>query len=176
MSPAARRIRPWRVLYRKNQTPPTSVDEGVLAEENTADQRDVGKAGNAQLRSRRDFLADEAGADQAGKADTQNSQREAGGDLVDRQPQRHQREDQRHQQAGDDAAERADNHRPCKPGAAEAAGCTHDHHALNAEVKYAGAFSHELAGRSQQQRRGGRQHRKDDGLNEPHWTPLVTRK
>ena len=29
---------------------------------------------------------------------------------------------------------------------------------------------------SQQQRRGSRQHRKDDGFNEPHGTPLVTRK
>ena len=34
----------------------------------------------------------------------------------------------------------------------------------------------QLAGGGEQQRRRGRQHRKDDGLNELHWTPLVTRK
>ena len=152
------------------------VDEGVLAEQDAPDQRDIGEAGNIQMRRRRNLLADEAGADQAGKADAENGQREAGGDLVDRKPQRHQREDQRHQHAGDDAAQRADDDRAGEPGAAEAAGRADDHHALDAEVEHAGAFGHELAGRSQQQRRGGRQHRKDDGLNEPHGTPLVTRK
>ena len=44
--------------------------------------------------SRGDPLADEAGADQAGQADTENGQCKAGGDLVDGEPQRHYREDQ----------------------------------------------------------------------------------
>ena len=67
--------------------------------------------------------------------------------------------------AGGDAAQRADDDRAGEPGAAKAAGRAHDHHALDAEVEHAGAFGHEFAGRSQQQRRGGREHRKDDGLN-----------
>ena len=99
------------------------VHEGVLAEQNTPDQRDIGEARNIQMRRQRNLFADEAGADQAGKADAENGQREAGGDLVDRKPQRHQREDQRHQNAGDDAAQRADDDRagsqaPPKPQAA----------------------------------------------------------
>ena len=71
------------------------IDEGVLAEQDAADQRNVGQDRDVKMRRRRDALADEAGADQAGQADAENRQREPGGHLVDREAQRQQREDQR---------------------------------------------------------------------------------
>jgi hypothetical protein len=49
-------------LYRNDQTPTTSV----FAEQDAADQRDVGQAGDVQMRRRCDSFTDEAGADQAG--------------------------------------------------------------------------------------------------------------
>ena len=125
--------------------------------------------------SRGDPLADEAGADQAGQADAENGQRQAGRDLVDGEPQRHHREDQRERHAGNDAAERADDGRAGEPGAGKTAGGADDHHALDAEIEHAGALGHQFAGRGQQQRRRGREHRKNDGLNELHWTPAVMR-
>ena len=131
-------------------------------------QRDIGEAGDVKMRRRRDLLADEAGADQARQPDAQNGQCQTGRDLVDREPQRHQRKDQRQQRAGDDAAQRADDDRAGQPGAAKTAGRADDHHAFDAEVQHAGAFGDQLAGRSQQQRRGGRKHRQDDGFDELH--------
>ena len=56
------------------------------------------------MRRRRDPLADEAGADQAGEADAEDGQRQAGRDLVDREPERQQREQRASAMPGDDAA------------------------------------------------------------------------
>ena len=96
-------------------------------------------------------------------------ERQTGRDLVDREAQRHHREDQRQQRAGDDPAERADDDRAGEPGAAEAAGRADDHHALDAEIEHAGAFGHQFAGGGDQQRRRCREHRQDDGFKQFHW-------
>ena len=107
------------------------------------------------MRRRHDLLADKAGADQAGKTDAEDGQRQSGRHLVDRKPERQNAEDPRHRRAGQDAAQRAHEDRTGQVGAAEAAGCADDHHAFDAEVEDAGALDHELAGRRQQQRRRG---------------------
>ncbi len=148
------------------------IDEGVLAEQHPANQRDVGEAGNIEVHRGRDALADEAGADQAGQADAEDGQRETRCNLVDGEPERHQREHQRHQRARDDAEQRADEDRAGEPRTGKAAGRTDDHHALDAEIEHAGALGHELAGRRDQERRGCGEHREDDGFNQFHGPPV----
>ena len=54
----------------------------------------------------------------------------------------------------------------------KAAGRADDHHALDAEIEHAGALGHELAGRRDQQRRRGGEHREDDGFNQFHGPPV----
>ncbi|MHC2844604.1 hypothetical protein ACVINU_007538 [Bradyrhizobium diazoefficiens] len=130
------------------------------------------RPGRARCAAGGDALADEAGADQAGEPDAENGQREARCDLVDGEPERHQREDQRHQRARDDAEQRADQNRAGQPGAGKAAGRADDHHSLDAEIEHAGALGHELAGRRDQERRRGGEHRKDDGFNQFHGPPV----
>ena len=98
------------------------------------------------MRSRGNSLAHEAGADQAGKSDTEDGERKAGGDLIDGEAKRHQGKDQRQQGARDDPADGAYGRGAGEPGAAESARRSHDHHALDAEVEHAGAFGHEFAG------------------------------
>jgi hypothetical protein len=41
------------------------INEGVLAEQDAPDQRNIGQEGKVEMRRRGDPLADEAGADQA---------------------------------------------------------------------------------------------------------------
>ncbi len=52
------------------------IDEAVLAEQDPPDQRNIGQAGDVEMRRRRDALADEAGADQAGQPDAEDGQRQ----------------------------------------------------------------------------------------------------
>ncbi|MGY4416133.1 hypothetical protein ACVWW4_007869 [Bradyrhizobium sp. LB7.1] len=128
------------------------IDEGVLAEQHATDQRDVGQTGDVEMRCRRDALADEASADQAGQTDAEDGQCETRRNLVDRKPERHQREDQRHHRAGDDAEQCANKDRAGQPRTCKAAGGADDHHALDPEIEHAGSFGHELAGRRDQER------------------------
>ena len=84
------------------------IDEGVFAEQDSADHGQIGEDRQMEMRRRHDLLADKARADQSGKADAEDGQRKAGRDLVDRKAEREDGEDRRHRRAGDDAAERAD--------------------------------------------------------------------
>ena len=128
------------------------------------------------MRRRRYPLADKTGADQAGQADAEDGQRQTGGDLIDRKAERHQREHQRQQRARENPAERADEDRARKPGAAESAGGADDHHAFDAEIEHARALGHQFAGGRDQQRRRCRQHRQDDRFKQPHGTPFAALK
>ena len=147
------------------------VDEGVLAEQDLSDQRDVGEDRDVKMRRLLDPLADEVRADQSRQADTEDRQREAGRDLVDREPQREQREDRRHAGAGRGAGDGADGDRAREIGRREAAGGAHDHHALEAEIEHAGALDDELARCGEQQRRRRRDHREKDGFKQSHERP-----
>ena len=128
------------------------------------------------MRRRRDPLADKTGADQAGQADAEDGEREAGGDLIDRKPERHQRENQRQQRAREDPAERAEEDRARKPGAAKSASRADDHHAFDAEIEHARALGHQFAGGRDQQRRRRRKHRQDDRFKQSHGTPFAALK
>ena len=64
------------------------VNERILAEQDAADEWDVGQIRQVEMRRRHDLLADKAGADQAGKTDAENGQRQAGRHLVDRKAER----------------------------------------------------------------------------------------
>lgn len=106
-----------------------------------------------------DALADETGTDEAGESDAQDGQRQPCRNLVDRKPERHQCEDERHQCACDDAEQRADKDRAGQPCTCKATCGADDHHALDAEIEHAGAFGYEFAGRRDQEWRRGGEHR-----------------
>ena len=57
---------------------------------------------------------------------------------------------------------------PRDVGAGEAAGGADDHHALDAEIEHAGALDDQFAGRREQQRRRGGDHRQEDGFKQQH--------
>ena len=59
------------------------VDERVLTEQDSTDQRQIGQNRQMQLRGRRDPLADEAGADQSRQAGAEDRERKTARDLVD---------------------------------------------------------------------------------------------
>ena len=122
------------------------------------------------------LLADKAGADQAGQADAEDRERQAGRHLVDRKAERQHAEDRRQRRTGEDAAQRADQRRSAQIGAGEAAGRAHDHHALDAEIEHARALDHQFARRRQQQRRRRRDHRQDDGLKQQHGRAFAARR
>ena len=135
------------------------IDQRILAEQDRADHRQCGKAGNGELGQGLQRLADIAGADQRREADTEDGERQSGRDLIGQQGQGQHGEDQRHRRAGerrrDDAehgAAGAERHREADDGA-------HEHHALDAEIEHARFLGDELAGRGQQQRRRGGDHR-----------------
>ncbi len=69
------------------------IDEAVLAEQDVADERQVGQQRNVEVRGRHDLLADEAGADQPGETDAENGERQTRRHLVDREAERERRED-----------------------------------------------------------------------------------
>ena len=129
-----------------------NINERIFAEQNTADYGQTGQHRQVEMRCRHDLLADKTCSDQSGKADAENSQRQAGRDLIDRKAEREDAEDRRQRHAGEDAAQRADSDRAGGPRAGEAAGRTHNHHSLDAEIEHAGALDNEFAGRRQQQR------------------------
>jgi len=116
-----------------------------------AEQWKLREAGNVQMRRGCDLLPDDAGADQAGQADAEDGERKPGRNLIDREPQCHDGEEQGHQDACNDAAERADRDRAGQERAAEAADGAHDHHAFDAEIEHARTLGDELAGRGDQQ-------------------------
>ena len=148
------------------------IDESVLAEQDLPDHRQIGQDRQMELRRRHDLVADKARADQSRKADAENRQRKAGRDLVDRKAEREDGENRRQCRARDDAAERADQRRARQIGAGEAAGRAHDHHSFDAEIEHAGTLDNQFAGRRQQQRRRGRDHRQDEADGEYQFEDL----
>ena len=76
------------------------IDESILTEHDSADHGQIGEDRQIQLRRRHDLLADKARADQARQTDAENRERQAGGDLVDRESEREDGENRRQRRAG----------------------------------------------------------------------------
>ncbi len=133
------------------------INEEILAEDEPADERQIRKAGDVEVRRRCALQADETAADEVGEATPEDRQRKARGDLICGEADRQKREDRRHQHAAEDAREDADHRRIRHIGEGEAGRRADDHHALEAEVEHTGALGDDLADRSQQ-KRGRRRH------------------
>jgi hypothetical protein len=116
----------------------------------TADAGDSGEHRQIKVRRRHDSFADELRADQPGKADAENRQRQSGCHLIDGETKRQNAEYCRQTRSGKHAAERPDQSRARKIRAGETACGADDHHALDAEIEHARAFHHELARRREQ--------------------------
>ena len=135
------------------------VHERVLAEDELPHQRKVAEPGNMDGRDRLALGSHEACADQAGEAKAEDREREAGCDLVRREPQDEEREQGREHQPRRDRAGHAYDRGAGQDRRCEPAGRPHRHHALDAEVEDARLLDDEFAqGRDQQRRR-----RRDDG-------------
>ena len=130
------------------------IDDDILAEQDSADMRDVGQEGNWSARAwcpaaRQRF------PDQAGKPEAEKGEREAGRHLVGDEGQGEEAEEQRHQHSGKDRSEETEKRPAGDEGRAEAAHRAHDHHAFDAEIEHAGTLDDELADRREQERGGG---------------------
>ena len=131
------------------------VDHGVVLEEQRADDRQGAQDGNVELGQACDGHADEAGSYQGAEADAEDGQGKAGRHLVRHQGQHQHGEDQR--QCGTRQGRRADAEDGAAGGHgdAEADHGADQHHALDSEVKDAGALHHQLADGGEQHRGGG---------------------
>ncbi len=77
------------------------VDQQVLGKQHAADQRNVTQQRDGHRFETAQWLADPGGADEAGKADTEDGQRQPGRDLIGVEHQRHQRKQCRQQHASE---------------------------------------------------------------------------
>lgn len=133
------------------------ADEGYLRQHRKDD--------GLQLDARQ---ANEAFAQHAGNAKTENGQRKASRHLVGNERQRQETEEQRENRARRDTGQNAKIGRTGHMRGSESADRTHDHHALDAEIKDAGAFRHQLARGGKDERCGGSDDREKDGLKHIH--------
>ena len=107
-------------------------------------------------------------ADQAREPQSQQGERQPGRNLRRHQGLGQEGEEHRHGDARGQPGHNADQRRAGRVGGGEAAYRAHDHHAFDAQVEDARAFRDELSGRRQQQWRGRRDDRQNDGFQGSH--------
>jgi hypothetical protein len=127
----------------------------VLAEQDAAEDGDVGQKRNVDRLETDRGVACQRGTNEAGKPEPEEGERDAGHHLTGGEALREDGEDERHQHADNDSSKETDK-RPAGPQRdAERGHRSHHHHAFDAEIEDAGALDHELADRRDEKRRGG---------------------
>ena len=131
------------------------IHQRVMAQQDAARHRAVAQAGDGQLHRRRQRLADETLADQAGGADAEDGQRQPCRGLIGHQRDRQHREQQRHRRPRQRASRHRQHGRAGGERHAKGGDGAHQHHPLKPEVQHAGALRHQLAHGGEQERGGG---------------------
>ena len=141
---------------------PRHVDKVVLAEEDRSEQRQIAEQRQAGRAFAQQRHALERLADERGKTEAEQSQREARGYLIRHQVQREHRENRGHRRARGHACHRAEPQIARGHGGREAGDRADQHHAFHAEVQHASFFGHELAERGEYERGAGGDRRREN--------------
>ena len=114
------------------------------------------------MRHPRARLPDEMFADDAGKPQPEEGQRQPRGHLIGNEPQGEQGEEGGHQHARQTGGQCPYRRRPGDKGGTEPGDRPHHHHALHPEIEYAGPLGDEFAEGGDEQWRGGGDDRQND--------------
>src|SRR5262249_11523056 len=148
----------------EEQHRPRDVGEHVLPEKDSTYERQVADPRDRKTRHGAARDADKSIADERRQAETEERQRQAGGNLVSDEDKGEEREQERDDQAAECGRDNPYEWHAGEVGGGEADDRADRHHSLNAEVEDPGALGHQFAKCCQEKRRRGGYDREDRSL------------